>query len=76
MIILSDVETLVMQLERSSGGAHIHTAGKARMYLRMIADKPDSKFSNCTSDEFVQAVKNAAYKNEWKPLSDLMARWW
>lgn len=75
MLTSQEVETLVMQLERNAG-AHTHTAGKARNYLRMIADKPKAKFTNCTADEFVQAAKNAAYMGKWEELSTLMSRWW
>lgn len=70
-----EVETLVMQLERNAG-AHTHTASKARTYLRMIVNKPDATFSNCTAEEFVKTAKNAANMGKWEELSTLMSRWW
>lgn len=76
MITSMDGEALVVQLQKNADAAHAHTAGKAQFYLRRVADKPDARFSNCTADEFVQHVRNAAYRGEWEPLSKVMAGWW
>jgi hypothetical protein len=76
MITSAEVEALTMQLQKNGNGAAVHTANKASMYLRQIADKPKAKFSNCSADQFVQAVRDALYLGKWKDLSNLMGAWW
>lgn len=76
MITTSESEEPIFQLAKQSSGSHVHTANKASFYLRKIADKPKAKFSTCTADEFVAAVRAALYRNEWQRLGDCMARWW
>lgn len=76
MLNQADYEELRIALERFTGGTHNHSAGKAEFYLYKIIDKPKAKFSNCTADEFIQAVRTTVYSNDWKPLENLMSRWW
>lgn len=75
MITSADVQVLRVALARSNG-AHAHTAGKADFYLSRIADKPNARFSNCSADDFVAAVRAALYQDKWRELSGLMGRWW
>lgn len=70
------IDELDKQLQLKAGGAHAHTAGKASFYLRAIEKKPNGKFSNCSYEDFLAAVRGAVYRDEWEPLSNLMGRWW
>lgn len=63
-------------LSLKATGANIHTAGKAMFYIDRIADKPNARFSNCSADDFVAAVREALWSDKWKELSALMGRWW
>ena len=67
---------LSKQLQIHATGANAHTAGKAAFYLGKIENKPKAKFSNCTREAFIDAVREALYHSKWKELSDLMRRWW
>ena len=70
------IEELMKQLQIHATGANAHTAGKARSYLNALKDKPKAKFSNCTRETFIDAVRGALYHNKWEELNDLMRRWW
>lgn len=72
----ADLESLQVQLAKITTGANAHTAGKAIFYLKAMSEKSKAKFSNCSREDFISAVRGAAYRNEWQKLSDLMARWW
>ena len=74
-MIEPDLESLCKQLAMK-GGAHIHTANKARFYISRIDGKPKAGFSNCSRAEFLEAVRGALYREEWSSLSTLMNRWW
>ena len=70
-----DYDELKLALERNATGAHAHTANKAEFYLYKLIDKPTARFSNCTQDEFISAVRRALGLGNWDALSTLMARW-
>jgi hypothetical protein len=78
MVTSADVEAIVMQLERNAG-AHAHTAGKARNYLRKFAREAEENpeaFKDGSLDSFVALVRGAAYRGEWEALDKRMAKWW
>lgn len=70
-----ECDELCLALERN-GASHVHTAGKAQMYLRALIGKPKAKFSNCTQEQFISAVRQALALGKWHELSDLMGGWW
>lgn len=74
-----EMEELDRQLQIKSTGAHAHTSGKARYYIKKFSDDlaadPDH-FKDGSLDRFIGLVRGAVYRGEWGALSDRMARWW
>lgn len=70
----AEIEQLCLQLQRK-GGADVHTANKAQMYLKMFF-RDKTGFKDGSFDAFVALIRGAVYHDEWKPLADRMARWW
>jgi hypothetical protein len=71
-----ELYTLCVKLQMTATGAHAHTASKAAFYLKQLDGKPKARFSNCTRDAFIGAVRQAVFSDKWKELSDLMSSWW
>jgi hypothetical protein len=72
----TEYEQLRVALAKHYDAAHAHTASKAEFYLAKLIDKPNARFSNCTQEEFLHAVRAALHSDKWKELGDLMGRWW
>jgi hypothetical protein len=76
----TDCAELRRLLQLTQTGANAHTAGKASMYLGIVAKKlaegRKPGFSNCSAEEFIGAVKNAVHAGEWEKLANLMGGWW
>ena len=70
------IQALIVQVDKARTGANAHTAGKASFYLGCLKDRPKAGFSTCSREQFLALVRAAVFQDQWKELSDAMARWW
>ena len=73
----SEIGSLCLQLQRTSTGANAHTALKAAFYLNKLEKaRIQGKIKEESFIKFVELVRGAVYRGEWKILKSRMTEWW